>query len=202
MPGAAQLVLASASPRRRDLLAQAGRAPDLILNPDIDETPARGERPEAHALRLAQEKVAEVAKDPKARGAFIIGADTVVACGRRILPKAEDEATARYCLHLLSGRRHRVIGGIAAMAPGGEAKMRKCVTSVAFKRLSECEIGAYIASGEWRGKAGGYAIQGRAAVFIRFIAGSYSNVVGLPLYETERLLESIGCPLPCRRKPA
>lgn len=197
MPGADQLVLASASPRRRDLLAQVGRAPDLILNPDIDETPVTGELPDAHALRLAREKVAQVARDPKAQGAFVIGADTVVACGRRILPKAEDEATASDCLHLLSGRRHRVIGGVAVQAPGGRTGTRKCVTTVAFKRLTENEIGAYIASGEWRDKAGGYAIQGLAAIFVKFISGSYSNVVGLPLYETERLLESMGCRRPC-----
>ncbi len=197
MPAGPQLVLASASPRRRDLLAQAGRIPDLILIPDIDETPIKGETPEAHALRLAREKAAQVAASPESRGAVILAADTVVACGRRILPKAEDEDTARACLRLLSGRRHRVIGGVAALAPGGRAGTRTCVTTVAFKRLTEREIECYIAGGEWHGKAGGYAIQGRAAVFVRFINGSYSNVVGLPLYETERLLESIGCPRPC-----
>jgi septum formation protein len=192
MPGASHLVLASASPRRRDLLAQIGRVPDLIINPDIDETPTKGELPEAHALRLAREKAASVARAPEAAGAAVLGADTVVACGRRILPKAEDEKTARHCLGLLSGRRHRVIGGIALVMPDGAVLSRSCITQVAFKRLEAAEIDNYLATGEWRGKAGGYAIQGRAAVFVRFIRGSYSNVVGLPLFETERLLKGLG----------
>jgi septum formation protein len=195
MPGAAQLVLASASPRRRDLLAQAGRAPDLILNPDIDETPAKGELPDAHALRLAREKVAQVAADPKARGAFVIGADTVVACGRRILPKAEDEAEARDCLELLSGRRHAVLGGIALISPAGKLRTRVVETAVAFKRLEPGEIAGYLASGEWQGKAGGYAIQGRAARFVKAVTGSYPNVVGLPLFEVVNLLRGAGYPL-------
>ncbi len=192
MPGAPLFVLASASPRRRDLLAQIGRCPDLILNPDIDETPTKGELPEAHALRLAKEKAETVARLPEAAGAIVLGADTVVACGRRILPRAEDEKTARDCLALLSGRRHRVIGGVAVVAPDGAAATRSCITWVAFKRLAAAEIDGYIGTGEWRGKAGGYAIQGRAAVFARFVRGSYSNVVGLPLFETERLLEGLG----------
>jgi septum formation protein len=196
MPGAFRFILASASPRRYDLLAQVGRVPDLILNPNIDETPLPGELPQAHALRLAGEKAARAAEDPAAQGAFILGADTVVSCGRRILPKAEDRETARSCLTLLSGRRHRVVGGVAVIDPQGNPQTRTCVTTVAFKRLTGKEIDGYIASGEWEGKAGGYAIQGRAAVFVRFIGGSYSNVVGLPLYETERLLESVGCPYP------
>jgi septum formation protein len=191
MPGAPLFVLASASPRRRDLLAQIGRGPDLILNPDIDETPARHELPAAHALRLAREKAEIVARLPEAAGAIVLGADTVVACGRRILPKAEDEKTARHCLGLLSGRRHRVIGGIAVVTPGGAILSRSCTTTVAFKRLEAAEIDDYIGTGEWRGKAGGYAIQGRAAVFVRFLRGSYSNVVGLPLFETERLLQGL-----------
>jgi septum formation protein len=197
MPGAPRFILASASPRRRDLLAQVGRVPDLIINPDIDETPVPGELPEEHALRLATEKAVRAARDPATQGAFVLGADTVVACGRRILPKAEDPDTARACLKLLSGRRHRVVGGVAVVDPERRPRTRACVTTVAFKRLTEEEIDAYIASGEWDGKAGGYAIQGRAAVFVRFIGGSYSNVVGLPLYETERLLESVGCPRDC-----
>lgn len=196
MPGAPRFILASASPRRRDLLAQIGRVPDLILNPDIDETPVPGELPEAHALRLAQEKAQSAAADPATGGAFILGADTVVACGRRILPKAEDRDTAGACLKLLSGRRHRVVGGVAVIDPQRRLRTRSCVTTVAFKRLTKEEIDAYIASREWEGKAGGYAIQGRAAVFVRFIRGSYSNVVGLPLFETERLLESVGCLCP------
>ncbi len=197
MPGAPRFILASASPRRRDLLAQVGRVPDLIINPDIDETPVPGELPQEHALRLATEKAIGAAQDPATQGAFVLGADTVVACGRRILPKAEDPDTARACLRLMSGRRHRVVGGVAVVDPERRQRTRACVTTVAFKRLTEEEIDAYIASGEWEGKAGGYAIQGRAAVFVRFIGGSYSNVVGLPLYETERLLESVGCPRDC-----
>ncbi|MCZ6812840.1 MAG: Maf family protein [Alphaproteobacteria bacterium] len=192
MPGASLFVLASLSPRRRDLLAQIGRIPDLILNPGIDETPAKGELPEAHALRLAREKAMSVARLPEAAGAIVLGADTVVACGRRILPKAADEKTARDCLALLSGRRHRVIGGIAVLTPHGAAVSRTCITTVGFKRLAAAEIERYIETGEWQGKAGGYAIQGRAAVFVRFLRGSYSNVVGLPLFETERLLEGLG----------
>ncbi len=192
MPGASLFVLASLSPRRRDLLAQIGRIPDLILNPDIDETPAKGELPEAHALRLAREKAMSVARLPEAAGAVVLGADTVVACGRRILPKAEDEKTARDCLALLSGRRHRVIGGITALTPHGAAVSRTCITTVGFKRLAAAEIERYMETGEWQGKAGGYAIQGRAAVFVRFLRGSYSNVVGLPLFETERLLQGLG----------
>jgi septum formation protein len=202
MPEAPRFVLASASPRRRDLLAQVGRVPDLIINPDIDETPAPGELPDVHALRLAQEKAERAAQEPAARGAFILGADTVVACGRRILPKAEDRDTALACLKLLSGRRHRVVGGVAVVDPEGRARTRACVTTVAFKRLTGAEIDAYIAAGEWEGKAGGYAIQGRAAVFVRFIRGSYSNVVGLPLFETEGLLESVGCRRACRERPS
>jgi len=192
MPGAPKFVLASASPRRRDLLAQIGRVPDIILNPDIDETPARHELPEAHALRLAREKAECVAQQPQFKGAIVLGADTVVACGRRILPKAEDEKTARRCLGMLSGRRHRVIGGIAIFAPGGVTVSRSCITQVAFKPLEVAEIDHYIGTGEWLGKAGGYAIQGRAAVFVRFLRGSYSNVVGLPLFETERLFQGLG----------
>ena len=192
MPGAPLFVLASVSPRRRELLAQIGRSPDLVFDPDIDETPAKGELPEAHAVRLAKDKAMRVARLPEAAGAVVLGADTVVACGRRILPKAEDEKTARDCLALLSGRRHRVIGGIAVLAPDGAATTRTCITIVAFKRLAAAEIERYIETGEWRGKAGGYAIQGRAAVFVRFLRGSYSNVVGLPLYETERLLQGLG----------
>jgi septum formation protein len=191
MPGVPLFVLASASPRRRDLLAQIGRNPDLIFDPDIDESPAKGELPEAHAVRLAAEKAEAVVHLPEAAGAMVLGADTVVACGRRILPKPKDENAARDCLSLLSGRRHRVIGGLCVLAPDGAATTRTCITTVAFKRLAAAEIESYMETGEWRGKAGGYAIQGRAAVFVRFLRGSYSNVVGLPLFETERLLEGL-----------
>jgi len=180
------LVLASASPRRLELLRQIGIVPDRVDPADIDETPARGELPAAHVVRLAEAKARAVA--PRHPGAFILAADTIVACGRRILPKAEDEATARACLTLLSGRRHRVYGGVALMTRSGEIAIRRVVSHVSVKRLSEAELDAYLTSGEWRGKAGGYAIQGCAAAFIPWLAGSYSNVVGLPLFETAQLL--------------
>lgn len=193
------LVLASASPRRLDLLCQVGIVPDRVDPADIDESAEKGELPAAHAVRLAAAKARAVQE--RHNGAFILAADTVVACGRRILPKAEDETTARACLALLSGRRHRVYGGVALIAPGGETAIRRVVSQVAFKRLTEAEIAAYLATGEWRGKAGGYAIQGRAAEFIPWICGSYTNVVGLPLYETAQLLAGRGyrvrCGEPC-----
>jgi septum formation protein len=181
-----KLVLASASPRRLDLLAQIGLVPDIVDPAAIDETPRKAELPDKHALRLAAEKAAAVA--PRHHGAFILAADTVVACGRRILPKAEDEATARKCLELLSGRRHRVYGGIALIGPDGRRTTRLAESTVIFKRFSEAEIRTYLESGEWRGKAGGYAVQGRAAAYIRFLSGSYSNIVGLSLYDVTQLL--------------
>ena len=184
------LVLASASPRRLELLRQIGIAPDQIDPAGVDETPRRGELPAALALRLAVTKAQAVA--PRHPGAFVLGADTVVACGRRLLPKTEDPTAARACLDLLSGRRHRVHGGIALLTPQGRLATRQVVTQVAFKRLGESEIAAYIANGEWHGKAGGYAIQGRAAAFVRWLSGSYSNVVGLPLYESAQLLAGHG----------
>jgi septum formation protein len=187
---AALLVLASASERRADLLRQIGLVPDRIDPAEIDETPRRGESPRQLALRLAEAKARAVAlRHP---GAFVLGADTVVAAGARILPKAETEAEARRCLRLLSGRRHRVHGGVALVTPGGRVGRRHVVTAVAFKRLEPDEIDRYIASGEWHGKAGGYAIQGMAGAFVRLIVGSYSNVVGLPLYETRALLRGLG----------
>ena len=184
------LVLASASPRRLELLRQIGLMPDFVDPAEIDETPRRDEAPAAHALRLAEEKLRAVM--PRHPGDYILAADTVVACGRRILPKAMDPASARRCLELLSGRRHRVHSGIALASPDGHVSLRHVDSQVAFKRLSTDEITTYLASGEWRGKAGGYAIQGRAAVLIRFISGSYSNVVGLPLFETAQLLAGRG----------
>ena len=189
------LVLASASPRRLDLLRQIGLVPDRIDPPDVDETPLLGELPPAHAMRLAEEKVR--AAMPRHPGAYILAADTVVACGRRILPKASDPATARFCLELLSGRRHRVHSGIALASPDDRLTLRRVDTQVAFKRLSEAEITAYLCCGEWRDKAGGYAIQGRAAGLIRWVRGSYSNVVGLPLFETAQLLSGRGYRMPC-----
>jgi septum formation protein len=184
------LVLASASPRRLALLRQIEIEPDHIDPAAIDEAPLRDEAPSALALRLAIAKGQAVA--PRHPGAFILAADTVVACGRRVLPKTEDEAAARACLRLLSGRRHRVYGGVALITPDGRLASRLIDSRVAFKRLTDPEIAAYLASGEWHGKAGGYAIQGRAAAFIRWISGSYSNIVGLPLFETAQLLGGRG----------
>ena len=186
----APLVLASASPRRLELLKQIGIAPDLVDPADIDETPRRDEMPAAHALRLAEEKLRAVM--PRHPGDYILAADTVVACGRRILPKTMEEASARRCLELLSGRRHRAHSGIALASPDGQVSLRHVDSQVAFKRLSDAEVAAYLATGEWHGKAGGYAIQGRAAALIRFVSGSYSNVVGLPLFETAQLLAGRG----------
>ena len=185
-----RLVLASASPRRLELLRQIGIAPAAIDPPDIDESVLKDELPAPHAARLAREKAASVA--PRHAGAFILAADTVVAVGRRILPKAEDEKTARTCLDLVSGRRHVVHGAICVIAPDGTERRRLVRSAVRFKRLSEAEIGAYLASGEWLGKAGGYAIQGRAAMLVHDLNGSYSNVVGLALYETAQLLTGLG----------
>ena len=182
------LVLASASPRRLDLLRQVGLEPAAIDPADIDETPLTGELPRAYALRMARAKLA-VVKERHA-GALVLAADSVVVCGRRILPKAESEAEARLCLSKMSGRRHRVLGGVAVAAPGGKVRTRLVETIVRFKRLEAAEIDAYLASGEWQGKAGGYAIQGRAAAFVAFLSGSYSNVVGLPLFETVALLNA------------
>jgi septum formation protein len=183
-----RLVLASASPRRRDLLAQIGVLPDAVDPADLDETPWPREMPGPHAARLAHEKAQAVAA--RHPGAWVLGADTVVACGRRILPKPEDEATARRCLALLSGRAHRVYGGVCLLSPDGAVRQRLVKTVVRVKRLDEAEVAAYLASGEWKGKAGGYAIQGRAAAFVRAINGSYSNVVGLPLFEVAQMLKS------------
>jgi septum formation protein len=184
------LILASASPRRRDLLAQIGIVPDRVVPADLDEARLKDELPAHHAKRLAAEKAAAVAAANP--GAFVLGADTVVGVGRRILPKAEDEATARRCLETLSGRRHRVIGGVCLISPDGKKRQRLVTSIVAFNRLADADIRGYLASGEWQGKAGGYAIQGRAAAFIRFVSGSYSNVVGLPLFETYNLLVGAG----------
>ncbi len=183
------LVLASASPRRLDLLRQVGLEPAEIDPADIDETPAARELPRAYALRMATSKLAAVA--PRHPGAVVVAADSVVVCSRRILPKAETEAEARVCLGRLSGRRHRVLGAVAIGYPDGTVRARLVETVVRFKRLEAAEIDDYLQSGEWRGKAGGYAIQGRAARFVDFISGSYSNVVGLPLFETVKLLKPV-----------
>lgn len=191
---AVRLILASASPRRRELLARLGVPPALIDPPEIDETPRRGERPRDLALRLAEAKVSAVA--PRHPEDFVLGADTVVAAGRRILPKAETREAARAALTLLSGRRHRVWSGLVLRAPGGRTARRVVESIVAFVRLTPSEIETYLESGEWQGKAGGYAIQGRAEGFVRFLSGSYSNVVGLPLFETRQLLKGLGWPGP------
>jgi septum formation protein len=185
-----RLILASASPRRIDLLARIGVVPDAVVPADVDESVPKGELPRAHALRLALEKAEAVAaKNPDA---FVLAADTVVAVGRRILPKVEDEATLRSCMKLLSGRRHRVLTGVALAVPDGKVRERLGETMIAMKRLSDEEIDYYAGHGEWRGKAGGYALQGYGEVYVRHIAGSYSNVVGLPLAETRVLLKSAG----------
>lgn len=176
-----RFILASASPRRLALLAQIGVTPDAVAPADIDETPMKGEQPLPHAERLAAEKAAAVAAGEP--GAVVLAADTVVALGRRILPKVEDEATARTCLKALSGRRHRVITGISLVTADGKQRTKSVTTTVAFKVLSPREIDAYIAGGEWHGKAGGYAVQGHASTFVRFLSGSYTSVVGLPLFE-------------------
>ena len=181
------LVLASASPRRLDLLRQVGLEPAEIDPPDVDETPAPRELPRAYALRMATSKLAVVA--PRHPGAVVVAADSVVVCSRRILPKAETETEARACLDRLSGRRHRVLGAVAVGYPDGTVRTRLVETTVRFKRLERAEVDDYLRCGEWRGKAGGYAIQGRAARFVDFLSGSYSNVVGLPLFETVKLLK-------------
>ena len=180
-----RLILASASPRRLQLLKQIGITPDDNIPADIDETPLKNELPAIYAQRVADAKAALIAQaNPQA---IILAADTVVACGRRILPKAEDEITARKCLTLLSGRRHRVYTALCVIA-GGKKQSKLVQTHVRFSRLSTKEIAAYVASGEWHGKAGGYAIQGLAEAFIPWIGGSFSNVVGLPLAETKAML--------------
>jgi septum formation protein len=185
---APSLILASASPRRRELLARLGIEPARVTHANIDETPLKGEVPRDYAVRMAREKAAAAA-DARV---FVLAGDTVVAVGRRILPKAEDEANARQCLESLSGRRHRVLSAVALLAPDGTLRERLSETAVRFKRLSAEEIDTYLASGEWHGKAGGYAIQGRAEGLVAWLSGSHSGVVGLPLFETRALLRAAG----------
>jgi septum formation protein len=185
-----RLILASASPRRLDLLAQIGVTPDAVDPADIDETPRKAELPGHYAARVAAEKgVLVAARHP---ASLVLSGDTVVAVGRRILPKTEDEAEARACLYLLSGRRHRVFSAVTLIDAAGQARHRLSENIVTFKPLHADEITRYIASDEWRGKAGGYAIQGRAAGLIRAMQGSYSGVMGLPLFEVRALLLSAG----------
>ena len=199
MIGRPKLVLASGSPRRLSLMNQVGIEPDALRPSDIDETPERGELPRAHANRLAKAKaeaaLAAVGRDAELAGAYILAADTVVAVGRRILPKAELIDDALQCLRLLSGRNHQVYTAVCLVTPKGVFRQRLAETRVRFKRLSNDEIEAYLASGEWQGKAGGYAVQGLAGAFIVKIVGSYSNIVGLPLYETAALLAGEGYPV-------
>jgi septum formation protein len=189
MPARPALVLASSSPRRRDLLARIGVTPDRIDSPDIDETPRKGETPRAYALRLAAEKAAAVARAP---GEVVIAGDTTIALGRRILPPAETEAVQRDLLAKLSGRRHHALSAVCVIDAEGRARTRLADTVVAFKVLSQREIDEYVACGEGLGKAGGYAIQGRAEAFVRFLQGSHSGVIGLPLFETRALLATAG----------
>lgn len=196
---AAPLILASASPRRLALLEQIGIRPDKVAPAAIDETPLKDELPREHALRLANGKAHAVAKDHP--DAFVLAADTVVACGRRILGKAVDENEARKFLELLSGRRHRVVGGIALCTPAGALSSRIVETVVKFQRLKNEDIETYLKSGEWRDKAGAYAIQGAASAWVPFIGGSYSNVVGLSLYDTAQMLEGAGFWSSCKRLP-
>jgi septum formation protein len=183
-----RLVLASASPRRLELLARVGVVPDVVDAAEIDETPHKSELPLPYAKRMAAAKAAAVA--PRHPQSIILAADTVVAVGRRILPKAEDEAAARTCLSLLSGRRHRVHSAVTVIDASGQPRHRVATSIVSFKRLSSADIDRYVAGGDWHGKAGGYAIQGAAEAFVRFLSGSYSGVIGLPLFETQALLTS------------
>lgn len=191
-----RLVLASGSPRRVELLQQAGIEPDRLIPTDIDETPLRAEHPRSLAKRLSHSKaeraLARLKKDNEAEGCFVLGADTVVSVGRRILPKAELREDAANCLRLLSGRAHRVYTGVCLITPSGKVRQKVVETRVRFKRLSSEELNLYLEAGEWRGKAGGYAIQGLAGCFVVRLAGSYTNVVGLPLYETLGLLSADG----------
>jgi septum formation protein len=183
-------VLASASPRRLDLLRQIGLEPDLVDAAEVDESPLKDETPRRMAVRLAGEKAAGVAS--RHDQSYVLAADTVVALGRRVLPKAEHAAEVRACLERLSGRAHRVLTGIAVIAPGGRRAVRLVESRVRFKRLTAADIAAYLVAGEGFGKAGGYAIQGRAGAFVTGLQGSYSAVVGLPLYETASLLAGLG----------
>jgi len=199
MIGRPKLVLASGSPRRLALINQAGLDPDSLEPAEIDETPERGELPRTLAVRLAREKALRAQERARSReelkGAFILAADTVVAVGRRIMPKPELLEEAASCLRLLSGRTHRVYSGVCLVTPNDAVKTRLVETRVRFKRLSDPDIENYLASGEWRNKAGGYAIQGLAGTFVAKIVGSYTNVVGLPLYESVALLAGEGYPV-------
>ncbi len=204
MKAESRLVLASGSPRRLELLQQIGIEPERLLPTEIDETPERAEHPRALAKRLAGAKARAAADALAARGdtgRFVLGADTVVAVGRQVVPKAEIEEDAVANLRFLSGRTHRVFTGIALVAPNGRLRQRLVESRLRFKRLSRDEIDRYVAGGEWRGKAGGYAIQGQAGAFVVRLVGSYTNVVGLPLYETLSLLTGDGFVVPVPGAP-
>jgi septum formation protein len=194
-----KLVLASASPRRLQLLERAGLTPDLLNPTDVDETPRKRETPRGLSIRLAREKAERALEMPLVKelgpNIFVLAADTVVGLGRRILPKADTPDVAKDCLSLLSGRSHWVYSSVCLVAPGGKHTSRCVETKVRFKRLSREDIESYLLSDEWRGKAGGYAIQGRAEAFVRMLTGSHSAVIGLPLYETVHLLEGAGYPV-------
>ena len=185
-----QLILASQSPRRKHLLAEAGIYADDVIAADIDETPKKNERPADYVLRMAQQKANVVAS--RSGGQFVLSADTAVICRQRILPKAETAEEARRCLQLLSGSSHRVYGGICLYLPDGGWRTKLSVSRVKFRRLSPADKHAYLQSGEWRGKAGAYAIQGRAGLYVRQITGSYSNIVGLDMYKAAGLLIGAG----------
>jgi septum formation protein len=194
VPQSPRLVLASASPRRLDLLRQIGLEPDAVEAAEVDESPLKDETPRRLALRLAAEKADRVAA--RHDGSHILAADTVVALGRRVLPKAEDAKEVRACLDLLSGRAHRVLTALCVVAPDGRRAQRLVESRLHFKRLTPADIESYLACGEGVGKAGGYGVQGRAGRFVISLQGSYSSVVGLPLYEAANLLAGLGYPLP------
>lgn len=185
-----KLILASSSPRRVDLLAQIGIVPDAILPADIDETPLKGELPKDLCVRLARQKAEKIASQNT--GSIILGADCVVAAGRRVLDKPKDEEDAARTLEVLSGRRHSVYGGLCVIDAKGKIRTRLCETKVSFRRLTSEEIASYVAGRDWEGKAGGYAIQGVAATFAKFISGSHSNIIGLSLYDAAAMLKAAG----------
>lgn len=185
-----KLILASSSPRRVDLLAQIGVTPDQIIPADIDETPLKGEHPKKLALRLAIQKAQKIYE--RHQDCFVLGADTTVSCGQRLMDKPVDADDARRILNILSGRRHRVNGGICIITPSGKVISRLVETIVSSRHLTKQDIEEYIKGGDWEGKAGSYAIQGVASTFIKYIAGSYSNIIGLSLYDVSRMLESAG----------
>ena len=190
-----KFILASASPRRIELLSQINVTPDKVCPADIDENVLKGEKPEHYVTRLARQKAAHVAENSKIEGCYVLAADTAVACGRQILDKTQDEKEARGHLRKLSGRRHKVFGGICLMAPDGKTSTRLVTTRIAFKRLDDTEMAYYLESKDWEGKAGGYGIQGLAGAFVKSLNGSYTNVVGLCLYTTSRMLVGAGYPL-------